>query len=188
MSLTEVIIMQNEFNTSIDQNLASEQVNPEIQSNDETISLINGLIETCRDGQEGFKQAAEGISRSDIKTAFYEFSQQRASFVGELQDIVRTLGGDPENSGSIAGTLHRGWMNIKATVAGDDDQAILNECERGEDAAKDAYDKALKQELPAYIRQTLQTQNLIIVAAHDRVKELRDHPKDAQSSTAKSGF
>src|SRR4051794_34295120 len=77
-------------------------------SNDDVISTLNGLIETCKDGQNGFQQAAEGVERSDLKSLFYEFSQQRAQFAGELQSLVQGLGGDPENSGSVAGAIHRG--------------------------------------------------------------------------------
>jgi uncharacterized protein (TIGR02284 family) len=106
-------------------------------SNDDVISTLNGLIETCKDGQDGFKEAAEGVERSDLKSLFYEFSQQRAHFAGELQSLVQSLGGDPEKSGSVAGAIHRGWMNIKSAVTGKDEAAILNECERGEDSGKE---------------------------------------------------
>jgi uncharacterized protein (TIGR02284 family) len=160
-------------------------------SNDDVISTLNGLIETCRDGQEGFKQAAEGVERADLKTLFYEFGQQRATFVGELQDVVRTLGGDPENSGSFAGTLHRGWINIKSVVTGKDEEAILNECERGEDAAKKAYKDALDTALPAYVAQTVQDQYTSVQSAHDRVRDLRDtfhhDNSDDKSTTARTG-
>src|SRR5437868_105208 len=104
-------------------------------SNDDIVSTLNGLIETCKDGQEGFKSAAEGVERSDLKSLFFEFSQQRAHFAGELQSMVQTLGENPENSGSLAGSLHRGWIDIKSAVTGKDEKAILNECERGEDSA-----------------------------------------------------
>jgi uncharacterized protein (TIGR02284 family) len=154
--------------------------------NDTVISTLNGLIETCRDGQEGFKQAAEGVERSDIKTLFHEFSQQRAKFVGELQDTVRTLGGDPENTGSVAGALHRGWINIKSAVTGKDEAAILNECERGEDSAKNAYKEALETKLPAYVTQVVQDQYSAVQSAHDRVKALRDGFNE-QASSARTG-
>src|SRR3982751_6516084 len=84
--------------------------------NDSVISTLNGLIETCKDGQNGFKEAAEGVERSDLKSLFYEFAQQRAQFAGELQSLVTSLGGDPENSGSTLAALHRGWINIKSVV------------------------------------------------------------------------
>jgi len=154
--------------------------------NDDVISTLNGLIVTCRDGQEGFQQAAEGVERSDLKTLFYEFSQQRAQFTGELQNLVQGLGGDPENSGSIAGSLHRGWINIKSAVTGKDDGAILNECERGEDSAKNTYKDALENPLPEYLKQTLRTQYSAIQEAHDRVKALRDAANNENASGASS--
>ncbi len=156
-------------------------------NSDDAISTLNGLIETCRDGQEGFKQAAAGVERSDLKSLFFEFSQQRAKFVGELQDIVRTLGGDPENSGSFAGTIHRGWINIKSVVTGKDEGAILNECERGEDVAKNAYKEALDTTLPAYVLQQLQDQYTAVQTAHDRVKALRDSYNNDLSTSARTG-
>lgn len=143
-------------------------------SNDDVISTLNGLIETCKDGQDGFREAAEGVERSDLKSLFYEFSQQRAQFAGELQSLVQSLGGDPQNTGSVAAALHRGWINIKSAVTGKDDGAILNECERGEDSAKNNFKAALEEPLPANIVETVQTQYVAVQAAHDRIKALRD--------------
>lgn len=143
-------------------------------TNGDTISTLNGLIQTCRDGQEGFKVAAEGIERSELKTVFYEFSQQRADFVGVLQELVRSLGGDPENSGSVSAAVHRGWIDIKSLVTGKDEEAILNECERGEDYAKDAYADALKTTLPANISSVLAQQAQTVLAAHNRINALRN--------------
>ncbi|HTK39052.1 MAG TPA: PA2169 family four-helix-bundle protein [Pyrinomonadaceae bacterium] len=155
-------------------------------SNDDVISILNGLIEICKDGQEGFQTAAEGIERSDLKSLFYEFSQQRAQFAGELQSLVQTLGGKAENAGSFSGALHRGWMNIKSAVTGKDEASILNECERGEDSAKNAYRDALKDSLPTYIYDTVQAQYASVQQAHDRVKALRDAANNTTSNSATS--
>src|SRR5438067_50343 len=108
--------------------------------NDKAISTLNDLIETCRDGQNGFKEAAKS---PDLKSFFNQVSLERAQMVGELQQEVRALGGDPENSGSTAGALHRTWIDIKGTLTGKDDHSILSECERGEDSAVKAYENAL---------------------------------------------
>jgi uncharacterized protein (TIGR02284 family) len=156
-------------------------------SNDDVISTLNGLIETCKDGQEGFTTAAEGIERSDLKSLFYEFAQQRSQFAGELQSLVQSLGGDPENTGSIAGTIHRGWIDIKSAVMGKDEKSILNECERGEDSAKNAYKSALQEGLPTNILDTVQTQYTAIQSAHDRIKALRDSAS-GQSTSATTSY
>jgi uncharacterized protein (TIGR02284 family) len=151
-------------------------------SNDDVISLLNSLIETCKDGEQGFKEAAEGVERSDLKSTFYEYSQQRSQFAGVLQGLVRSLGGDPESGGSISGAMHRGWINIKSAVTGQDEAAILNECERGEDVAKEAYEAALQTSLPANIEDVLRQQSQGVQAAHNRVKELRNSERRAASS------
>lgn len=151
-------------------------------SNDEVISTLNGLIETCKDGQEGFKQSAESVIDSNLKTTFYEFNQQRAQFVGELQSLVRELGGDPENSGSISGAIHRGWIDLKSMVTGKDDAAILNEAERGEDVAKGYYKDAAEKILPANVLSVVHKQYQAIQDAHDKVKSLRDSANNKNSS------
>ena len=143
-------------------------------ANEDTISTLNNLIETCKDGQEGFKQAAEGVERSDLKSLFYDLGQQRAKFAGELQALVRELGGDPETTSSNAGALHRGWINIKSYVTGKDEAGILNEAERGEDIAKKAYKDALAENLPANVMTVVQAQSNEVMTAHDRVRDLRD--------------
>jgi len=166
--------MINDYEATKPMTTDAELVRDESPTNDEIISTLNNLIETCKDGQEGFKQAAEGVERSDLKSLFFEFSQQRAHFAGELQSIVQTLGGDPETSGSTAGALHRGWINIKSAVTGKDEKAVLNECERGEDSAKKSYKDALEDSLPSYIAEVIRNQYDSIKMAHDRVKALRD--------------
>ncbi len=151
-------------------------------TNDEVISLLNGLIETCKDGEQGYKEAAEGVQRSDLKSTFYEFSQQRSQFAGVLQGLVRSLGGDPESTGSFTGAIHRGWIDIKAAVTGQDESAVLNECERGEDHAKEAYEDALGKSLPANVEDVLRQQSQAVLAAHNRILELRNTESRAASS------
>ncbi len=142
--------------------------------NDKIISTLNGLIETCRDGQNGFKEAAENAKSPDLKTFFNQIALERAQCVGELQQEVVRLGGDPENTGSTAAALHRVWMDIKGTLTGKDDQSILNEAERGEDSAVKAYEDALKEDLPANIRALVERQFNQIRETHNRVRQLRD--------------
>src|SRR3954447_7619792 len=116
----------------------------------EIISTINSLIETLKDGQEGFKQAAGAVKDSNLKSLFNEYSMQRSRFAGELQAEARQLGEpDPETTSSTGGAMHRAWINIKSAVTSGDDHSILAECERGEDSAVKEYEEALKADLPA---------------------------------------
>jgi uncharacterized protein (TIGR02284 family) len=148
-------------------------------SNDKTIATLNNLIETCKDGELGFKTAAEGLKSADIKQRFLEYSRQRAEMVRDLQAEVRRLGGDPEKSGSMSGSLHRGWLDIKSAITGKDDHAIVAEAERGEDVAKSVYEEALKEPLPSTVLSIVQQQAIKVRQVHDQVRNLRDREKVA---------
>jgi uncharacterized protein (TIGR02284 family) len=140
--------------------------------NDQAISTLNSLIETLKDGQEGFRAAAEGLTDPQTKAIFQQYARERAQMAQELQAEVRALGGDPEKAGSMSGSVHRGWINIKSAVTGKDDASIISEAERGEDVAKRAYDEALKASLPASVTAVVSRQAVQVRAAHDKVRSL----------------
>lgn len=141
-------------------------------SNECAIQCLNGLIETCKDGEKGFQAAAERVQDADLKQLCQNYAQQRARFVADLQIAVRRLGGDPETSGSLAGKLHRGWMSMKSAVTGSSDEALIAEAERGEDVAKATYEKALESDLPLDVQAVVERQYIQVKEAHDRIRSL----------------
>jgi uncharacterized protein (TIGR02284 family) len=139
----------------------------------DTRSIINDLIQTCKDGQKGFQEAADHVRDANVKALFLQFSQQRSKFAGELQQEVMSLGGEPEKSGSTMGALHRGWIDFKTKVTGQSDAAAIREAESGEDAAVKAYEDALsKESLPANIREIVERQYEAVRRAHGQVRAL----------------
>jgi uncharacterized protein (TIGR02284 family) len=143
------------------------------------VSVLEDLIETCRDGQKGYKDAAEHAKRSDLKTYFYEQSLERGRFAEELQAELPRLGKpDKKVSGSVSAAMHRAWIDTKVTM-GAGDHSILESVESGEDNAKESYQKALAAALPTDIAQTVRKQAESVQRAHDKVKMLRDAAKAA---------
>jgi uncharacterized protein (TIGR02284 family) len=144
------------------------------------IDILEDLIETCRDGENGYKQAAEKIGDPEIRAFFLAQSTERARFARELENEVQRLGKtDPERTGSAAGAIHRTWIGLKEALGGGT-KAILESVEQGEDSAKDAYEKALTDEdLPLSVRPIVQRQAESVRLAHDRVRHLRDTAKAA---------
>lgn len=142
-------------------------------TSDEVVNTLNSLIELNRDGQNGFQEAAAKIGAPPIKAYCFEQSLARAKFVGELQSQVRSLGVEPDNTGSISGALHRGWIDLKAALGGGD-HAILAATEAGEDHAVNEYKKVLGETLPAPVRDIVERQLQSVQQAHDKVKEMRN--------------
>ena len=138
----------------------------------EVVSILNDLIETCKDGEDGFRTAAEHVKSADFRSLFSDYSAQRSKFSSELQIEVTRLGGEAQKSGSISAAAHRGWVDIKSAVTGGDDAAILAECERGEDNAKKHYRDALAKDLPTEVRSMVERQARTVQETHDRVRAL----------------
>lgn len=138
------------------------------------ISVIENVIERCKDGQKGYQEAASKVKRADLRTFFNEQSLERSRFAGELQsELIRLGKGDDKPSGTVSGTLHRAWIDTKVALGGGD-KAILEWLEQGEDVAKEAYQKALSASLPADVAEIIRRQAASVQQAHDKVKSLRD--------------
>lgn len=142
--------------------------------NKAAISELNDLIETCLDGQKGFQECAEDLKSPDLKSTMTARAVECRQAATELQQLVTRLGGDPEQKSSVAGAIHRKWVDIKAAITGQSDEAILNECERGEDVALRNYREALKKDLPAEVRVVVERQAQGVQRNHDQIKALRD--------------
>jgi len=136
----------------------------------ELIECLNDLIETCRDGDVGFQTAAAHVQDPALKKLFSEYSIQRAQFASELESEVRQLGGTPASRGSVSASFHRGWMNIKSIVTGGNDDAIVAECERGEDVAIENYQRVMKNNLPPNVLPVVKHQFTEIKRSHDRIR------------------
>ncbi len=143
---------------------------------EETAAIIGELIETCRDGQEGFRLAAEAVTDDvELKRLLSSFSLQRAKFAGELEGLLTRLGHEiPADHLSAGGTAHRGWMKIKSALSLHDPHAILAECERGEDVAKEAYARAVAQRLSEPAQEIVRRQRQEVLATHNTIRALRD--------------
>ena len=145
-----------------------------------TTSILNNLIETSKDGEKGFRTSADNAKDPELKELFRKRADDCARGASELQSLVARLGEKPEDSGSIAGAIHRGWVNIKTSVTADDDLAILEEVERGEDVAKASYRKALDSgDLSPDARSIVQKQYDGVLRNHDQVRALRDRYKNS---------
>ena len=155
----------------------------------DTISTLNSLIETCKDGQEGFRLAAEAVTDDeDLKAFLFSCSLQRSKFSGELQSELISRGEpEPSEAGTVKAAIHRGWINIKSVITGRDNHAILAECERGEDIAVSTYRKALNAGLAGQLHEIINRQFQEVLATHNSVRDQRDELASQKPPTRSAG-
>lgn len=145
---------------------------------EKAVEVLNDLIEINNDRIDGFTRAAKDLGEGDLdlKAVFDKFAGDSRKNVQELSAAVGQLGGELETGNSVSGALHRAWIDVKATFTGHDRKAILDECERGEDAIKKAYQDALTEDnvFTAEHIDMLSRQQEAINEGHNSIKALRD--------------
>ena len=135
---------------------------------------LNSLINNLLDSQKGFADIGEHLKDETLKRYFLAESLKRASFRGDLEEVLHQNGvHDIKESGTAAGAIHRVWGDLKAKLGGGD-HALLDTAEQGEDRAKQAYADALKQDLPLPVRQLVAEQQAHVLTSHDYVRSHRD--------------
>ena len=141
---------------------------------DTDISTLNSLIKTTLDSVKGFEEATKDSDTGRFSSFFSEFARDRRQVVSRLQDEVRRLGGNPEDDSSVAGAAHRTFLNLKQTVMGSDDKAIIEEVERGEDYLKEKYEAALRDsDLSQQTRAVIEQAFTSVRAGHDTARSLK---------------
>lgn len=145
-----------------------------MMNDNDAVSTLNHLIEISKDGEQGFLKSAESVDDPKLKAFFLRRSKEVKESVIELQELVRELGAEPTDSESIGGYLHRRWIDLKTAISSNDNYAVLNEVERGEDVALYAYREAANQDLPPQVASVVLRQLNGAQRNHDDVKQLRD--------------
>jgi uncharacterized protein (TIGR02284 family) len=137
--------------------------------------ILNALIETCRDGEEGFRHASEAVEDPSLARLLLSYSQQQAEFGRTLKEELVHLGRVPVESGQATGWIRRGWIDLGAGVPRNEEAAIVMECERGEEAAVRAFGEAVEGPLPGSTRRIVERQFQQLQEAHEHIRSLEQN-------------
>jgi uncharacterized protein (TIGR02284 family) len=113
---------------------------------DHDIKTLNSLIETTLDSADGYAEAAKDAKSESLISLFRERSTERRQVASTLQQRVRLLGGDPEDDGTVLASAHRMFVNLRSSLTSNDNKAVVDEVERGEDHIKSKFEDAMKDE------------------------------------------
>lgn len=152
------------------------------------ITTLNTLIGTLLDSVDGYTKSAQDVDNPQLAERFNARARERQGAVAGLQAAVARLGGNPEDDSTTLGAAHRVFLNLKEAVTGRDDQAILNEVERGEDYLKGKFQAALKSaDLQADARAAVETAWTSVKAGHDEMSQLKHTLQGYQAGRADAG-
>lgn len=145
---------------------------------EDTISNLNSLIETCKNGELGYAEAARLVEDTKLETLLQGYSKERAGFARALQAEVKKLGGTPGESGTLGAALHRGWMELKAAATLGSGGAILAACETGEDSAWTHYKHVIDSDISGESR-------AMVAKQWEKVKEAIAHLQHLQGELSR---
>jgi uncharacterized protein (TIGR02284 family) len=152
----------------------------------DTITELNGLIGTCKDGELGYTSAAADVRNTELESVFAKYAKQRGQFAHELQAEVERLGGRPGDSGTTGGTLLRGWMDVKSALTSGSGAAVIATCETGEEVAVAAFDWVVNLDISGQTRSLVEKQCKSIKEALARLQRLKTE-KAAGAKFQKNG-
>lgn len=145
-----------------------------MSTTDHDIRTLNSLIATTLDSVDGYTEAAKDSDSGHFASLFTSRATERRQVVSNLQQQVRSLGGNPEDDGTLLASAHRAFLNLKATLAGKEDKAIIAEVERGEDHIKSKFQDALDDaDISSATRTVIEQVFTSVRAGHDQMSALK---------------
>ncbi|MDB4939331.1 MAG: hypothetical protein JWP87_6303 [Labilithrix sp.] len=140
---------------------------------------LERLLTICSDGVEGYRVAAAKVGAPHLHALLQRNEVEREEIASVLTNALVELGAKPDHHGSLAGAVHRGWVGALGSVHADD--AIVRECTRGDQVTLAAFAEALSHELPADIRDRIESLLRRVLRALERLSSADGTPPtDAQ--------
>jgi uncharacterized protein (TIGR02284 family) len=139
-----------------------------------SLTVLKTLTDTLADSVNGYRDAAENVESAEFRQLFTRLGDERNQALSDLTAEVTRLGGSADRDGSTLGYLHQRWLDLKASVTGRDDKAIIDEVERGEDYLKEKFETALNADsLDVATRAPIERAYASVRQGHDRVRDLK---------------
>jgi uncharacterized protein (TIGR02284 family) len=138
------------------------------------IKTLNSLIETTLDSADGYAEAAKDAKSPQLVPLFSERSSERKQVASTLQQCVRSLGGKPDDDGTVLASAHRMFVNLRASLTSNDNKAVVDEVERGEDHLKSKFESAMKDaDLSPDTQASITNAYASVRSGHDQMRDIK---------------
>jgi uncharacterized protein (TIGR02284 family) len=137
------------------------------------LATLETLTTTLIDSVNGYRDAAQNAEGTRFQEIFRRNADERSRVAEELRAEISRLGGNAPDDGSFLGATHQRFLDLKAAITGRDDQAIVNEVERGEDYLKEKFEAALKADIDPTARAVIERAYQSVRQGHDQISSLK---------------
>ena len=145
-----------------------------VSNHPENSATLNTLIATLIDSVEGYEKSAKEVDSPELARMFAARAEERDGAARHLREAVVAQGGEPEDRGTLLGSIHRAFLSLREAVSRRDDAAIVAEIEHGEDYLKDKFETALDSDtLDPGPREAVKQAWASVKAGHDEMSALK---------------
>lgn len=150
---------------------------------DKAREYLKDIAELCIDGIQGYRDAAQKVDQTHLRSLFTTFAQEREGILNAINQELAALGAPAvtkgRSEGTTLGSIHKFWLDFKAALSSDNTESILEECKRGEKYILDELDDILKNktEMPISSVQVLQDARYTIWKRMETI----EHAEESQS-------
>ncbi|MES3002997.1 MAG: PA2169 family four-helix-bundle protein [Pseudomonadota bacterium] len=152
------------------------------------IATLNDLLQNARDGETGFREAAENARTHTLATLFERCAASCGRAAAQLEEQIVQRGGEVAESGSVLVAAHRVRVQLRGFFGGASDEKMLEECERGEDVALARLRQALAEDLPADLHAMVLHQYEVAQRNHDMVRTMLGRARAAFADAREAAF
>ncbi len=140
------------------------------------IAELNELVEKNHDAANGFRNAVKKVHNHDLRNYLMEHVYLHNQFNSELQQEITFLGGTPRESKQHPATLYQAWMDLKTALSSDKEEAVLEECIRGDKNALHEYRYVLEEnDVPEHVKFTVRKQMKKIESSLRNLERMEKH-------------
>ena len=144
------------------------------EKDNDGLTVLKTLTDTLADSVNGYREAAQHVDSAEFKQMFTELGDERSQVLSDLDAELGRMGASADRDGTTMGTLHQRWLDFKASITGNDDKAVINEVERGEDYLKAKFQTAMDSDaLDGNVRGIVERAFASVREGHDRVSALK---------------
>lgn len=139
------------------------------------VTSLQEILQKNYDAEEGLKHVMQKTDSTVLKNWLQKKAEERKGFAAEIETELKKLGAESTASGSVLGTVHRVWINVKTALSTNRAETILEECIRGDAASVEEYKEQLEAPYMAgSVIEVLTNQKVKIEQSLNTFKQMED--------------